>query len=754
MSDDKTLTKIPHFDGHYDHWSELMENLLRAKGLWSLIENGFEEPKQEMRLTEAQQAQLDDAKTKDHQVKHYLFQAIDRTVFEQILDRRTTKIVWDSLKKKFGGNLKVKKSLLNALLREFEVLEMKRDETITEYFARVMVVANKMRNNGEEMTDTKIVEKILRTLTDKFTYVCVSIEESKDIETMSVDELQSTLVVHEQKFRRVHREDEDQVLKIEGRSNSTSRGRGSYRGRGRGRGRAVFNKATVECYKCHDLGHFQYECPNSSKEANYAELEEEDELLLMAYVELHETSRSDAWFVDSGCSNHMCGNSKMFSNLDTDFTHSVKLGNNTRMKVTGKGVIKLFLQGVCYTVSDVYCVPELKNNLLSVGQLQEKGVAILFKDGVCSLYHPLKGKMAESVMSANRMFILLGETPTTVVNENCFQVGSTDESILWHNRYGHLSYKGLHTLTDKNMVFGLPKISTPTSPCEACVKGKQHRNPIPKRSNWRATEQLGLVHADIVEIDRLLQLRTAIRVLVEKEIGFPIKCLRTDRGGEFNSTEFTDFCKQQGVKRQLTMAYTPQQNGVAERKNQTVMNLVRAILTEKQIPKVFWPEAVQWTFHILNRSPTLAVKDKTPEEAWSGEKPSVDYFRVFGCVGHVHIPDAKRTKLEVKSTSCVFFGFSQESKGYRMYDPIAKKIVYSRDVVFEENRAWDWSTDSQEKQLLELEWGNDISTTEEEHSAGQNNTGDTDVILPTEGTSDLERDLGAREGRTRRPPYD
>ncbi|KAF2287248.1 hypothetical protein GH714_039440 [Hevea brasiliensis] len=321
MSDDKTLTKIPHFDGHYDHWSELMENLLRAKG-----------------------------------------QSLNRF---WIAGQQK---VWDSLKKKFGGNLKVKKSLLNALRREFEVLEMKRDETITEYFARVMVVANKMRSNGEEMTDTKIVEKILRTLTDKFTYVCVSIEESKDIETMSVDELQSTLVVHEQKFRHVHREDEDQVLKIEGRSNSTSRGRGSYRGRGRGRGRAVFNKATVECYKCHDLGHFQYECPNSSKEANYAELEEEDELLLMAYVELHETSRSDAWFVDSGCSNHMCGNSKMFSSLDTDFTHSVKLGNNTRMKVTGKGVIKLFLQGVCYTVSDVYCVPELKNNLLSVGE--------------------------------------------------------------------------------------------------------------------------------------------------------------------------------------------------------------------------------------------------------------------------------------------------------------------------------------------------------------------------------------------------
>ncbi|KAF2324311.1 hypothetical protein GH714_012253 [Hevea brasiliensis] len=184
---------------------------------------------------------------------------------------------------------------------------MKKDETINNYFARVMMVANKMRSNGEDMSDTKIVEKILRTLTEKFTYVCVSIEESKDIETMSVDELQSSLVVHEQKFRRARNDDED--------------------------------------------------------------------------------------------------------------------------------------QGICYTVNDVYLVPELKNNLLSVGQLQEKGVAILFKDGVCSLYHPQKGKMAESVMSANRMFILLAEPFTAVTDEKCLQIGSTDQLILWHHRYGHLSYK-------------------------------------------------------------------------------------------------------------------------------------------------------------------------------------------------------------------------------------------------------------------------------------------------------------------------
>uniref|UniRef100_A0A0D3AKC8 DUF4219 domain-containing protein n=1 Tax=Brassica oleracea var. oleracea TaxID=109376 RepID=A0A0D3AKC8_BRAOL len=166
MSEDKTLTKIPHFDGHYDHWSELMENLLRDKGLWSLVEEGVTEPAAGVELTTVQKKSLDDLKTKDHQVKHYLFQAIDRVVFEQILDRKTSKIIWESLKKKFGGNERVKRSLLQTLRRDFEVLVMKNEETIDDYFKRMMIVSNKMRSNGEEMSDSKIVEKILRTLTE------------------------------------------------------------------------------------------------------------------------------------------------------------------------------------------------------------------------------------------------------------------------------------------------------------------------------------------------------------------------------------------------------------------------------------------------------------------------------------------------------------------------------------------------------------------------------------------------------------
>jgi hypothetical protein len=141
-------------------------------------------------------------KLKDLKVKNYLFQAIDQTVLGTILKKDIAKDIWDAMKKKLEGNARVKRSHLQALHKEFETLEMRSGEKVTEYFSRVMTVANKMRIYGEDMQDVKVVEKILRSLTEKFNYVVCSIEESKDIDALIVDELQSSLIVHEQKFQR------------------------------------------------------------------------------------------------------------------------------------------------------------------------------------------------------------------------------------------------------------------------------------------------------------------------------------------------------------------------------------------------------------------------------------------------------------------------------------------------------------------------------------------------------------------------
>ena len=125
------------------------------------------------------------------------------------------------------------------------------------------------------------------------------------------------------------------------------RGRGVFRGgRGKGRGRQSLRKAIIEFFKCHKLGHFQYECPDWEKKANYAKLEEEEELLLMSYEELYQTKRKEVWFFDSGCSNHMTGNKEWFSDLEEDFSRTVKLGNDIRMVVIAKRSIRVQLNGI------------------------------------------------------------------------------------------------------------------------------------------------------------------------------------------------------------------------------------------------------------------------------------------------------------------------------------------------------------------------------------------------------------------------
>lgn len=194
------------------------------------------------------------------------------------------------------------------------------------------------------------------------------------------------------------------------------------------------------------------------------------------------------------------------------------------------------------------------------------------------------------------------------------------------------------------------------------------------------------------------------------------------------------------------------------------------MLSAKKMPKPFWPEAVVWTFYVLNRCPTLAVKDVTPQEAWSGVKPSVAHFRVWGCVAHVHIPEAKRGKLDDKSFPCILLGVSEESKGYRLFDPKTKRVVVSKDVVFEEDKQWDWGENYEEQIRPELDWGDDGEFSDEEIEG--ENRGDVEVNGERQGrensieaigsTSEVSGNEGREvghfegstvEGRERRPPY-
>jgi len=163
-----------------------------------------------------------------------------------------------------------------------------------------------------------------------------------------------------------------------------------------------------------------------------------------------------------------------------------------------------------------------------------------------------------------------------------------------------------------------------------------------------------------------------------------------------------NFCEKHGIKRELTVRRTPQQNGVAERKNRTIVEMARSMLQNKSLPKQFWAEAVNTAVYILNRSPTKAILNTTPYEAWFNRKPNVDHFRVFGCIAYSHIPKENREKLDGKGEKCIFIGYSNESKGYRLYNPETKKMIISRDVIFDEASEWSWPEDTSNSQLKNI----------------------------------------------------
>ncbi|KAL4352077.1 hypothetical protein GQ457_06G007290 [Hibiscus cannabinus] len=450
-----------------------------------------------------------------------------------------------------------------------------------------------------------------------------------------------------------------------------------------------YDKSKVECYSCHKLSHFSWECQNEGNNEERVNLIEDqqdvEEPTLLLALKNEENNDASTWYLDNGASNHMCGDKEGFVKLDEKVKGNVSFGDSSKVQIQGKGTILISLKDDSHSlITDVYYVPKLKSNILSLGQLLEKGYEIHMKDRCLWLRNQYANLIAKVSMSKNRMFVLNLKT----INAKCLKASVENEAWCWHMRFGHLNFGALKMLGEKKMVNGIPTISHPNQLCEACLLGKHARSSFPKESTSRAAEPLQLVHTDVcgpikppsfgksryflLFIDDysrktwvyfLKQKSEAFgafknfKALVEKESGFDIKSLRSDRGGEFTSNEFNDFCKANGIRRPLTVPTSLQQNGVAERKNRTILNMARSMLKAKNMPKEFWAEAVSCVVYLSNRSPTKNVDNVTPQEAWSGRKPSVRHIRVFGSIAYAHVPDQAQ-----EEQSYGFFPYFVEEK--------------------------------------------------------------------------------------------
>jgi hypothetical protein len=177
----------------------------------------------------------------------------------------------------------------------------------------------------------------------------------------------------------------------------------------------------------------------------------------------------------------------------------------------------------------------------------------------------------------------------------------------------------------------------------------------------------------------------AYKALVEKQSEHQIQKLRIDNGGKYVNTNFTSYCTTQGIQMQHTIPYTPQQNGVGERKNHALKEMANCMIQSKGLSLKYWVEAINCENYIVNHTPTKTLKNITLEEAWTKIKPDVSHFRVFGSIAWTHIPDEKRKALQPKSEKCIFVGHFEDVKGYILLQPHCNEIIIRRDVKFDEN---------------------------------------------------------------------
>ena len=431
--------------------------------------------------------------------------------------------------------------------------------------------------------------------------------------------------------------------------------------------------------------------------------------MICATSECHHVDSSDTeWLVDTGASYHCVPKREYFLNYQAGDFGSVKMGNQSSASIVGLGDIRVKTTvGCMLTLRNVRHIPDLRLNLLSANVLDQEGFQHTFGDG--------KWKLSKGSMTVARgeLCCSLYKTYLSICSGELNAVEEKNSPNLWHRRLGHMSDKGLKCLAGKSLI---PVDTTVAlNPCDHCLAGKQHRVSFARKSTRRQAN-LELVHSDIcgpIEVESnggnkyfvtfiddatrrtwVYMLKTKNQVfetfqkfhaLVERETDRKLKCLRSDNGGEYTSHEFENYCARHGIRHVKTVPGTPQHNGVAERMNRTIVEKVRCMLKMSDLPKSFWAEAVKTAVYLINRSPSIPLGLDIPERAWKGCDPTYSHLRVFGCKAYMHVPKDQRSKLDSKTTPCVFVGYGDEEYGYRLYDPEKKKVVRSRDVVFFEH---------------------------------------------------------------------
>ena len=480
------------------------------------------------------------------------------------------------------------------------------------------------------------------------------------------------------------------------------------------------DKKNVECFRCHRKGHYKRDCRSPEEEQKQHQsrgrrptVSKPTERVNAAWGARYQAAfvlrkglgqpQRQEWVLDSGCTRHMTYDRRHFTEFRRE-AGTVVLADGKILQVNGKGTIEVPIQGRMTPIVDVLYVPKIGFNLLSIGQLTARGMTCEFVGELAIL-----SRRGETVATATRKgmtYALTAQAPEGVVR----MASKLSSAELWHQRLGHPGERKTQLIATLE---GAPQGLEHVNCCETCSMTKNTQS-INRAPAVRATQPLGRVHIDfwgpyheatiagkrymLTFTDdytrkswiHLTAERTDVyavfrqwQAATELESGHRLKAVRMDNAPEL--VTLGGQLERAGLRVEPTVAYTPSQNGVAERLNRTLITKARALLAAAELPERLWGEAVHTANYLRNLTP-LEDGRKSPEELWTGRPPKIGHLRVFGCVAYAHIPAAKRVKLKPTAAKGVFVGYALTERQYRVLDPETMFVRLHTSVEFDENQ--------------------------------------------------------------------